>query len=510
MVGQLWLNALKPAPRSQPLRTPEIVETIKYVDRIIEKPVIREIIKEAEPIKCPKVIEPEPIKCPTLEELQATQPDLTATTNTLEFLNTINFSEANWKETAQKRIDYIWKDRKVVMPSKYEYPEPDPEKSSVKVYQDPNGFTIALFTNVCFQVKKSEFFLYVSTQDAFKEMTTRIGPTFLSGFQFRAKLIPYPNKNVIDEEGSWMIISHSQRNIAHLAEAMNYVLHTAHFPNEYPPIKKLFVPRLKLGTVFPWISMYLEVLRSIYPSEYQYDQLSFAEVQKVAKSGLICFSKLGASSRISHVSYGGIFTSSSQVDTLRAYTYKHFDIDPSGISLFLPIVSVLERAAVGGNLPGRHISNEPELKKFFYAKRYHYRYNSLILEKLSPKEQVEAVMRTDILVGSLGSGFVNAIFMLPGSVVIVASPPFIGGFFFHSIAEYSNIWYLPMYNYTYTVPPACEGKLGTFGEVLDEKCGQLLYQDNVYIVPGVLENYLKISAVHLKIHKYPNYVPPKK
>ena len=59
---------------------------------------------------------------------------------------------------------------------------------------------------------------------------------FYDGFQFTLKLAPYSNTNAIATENNWMIISHSQRNIAHILEAVNYVLHVAHFPSDYPPV----------------------------------------------------------------------------------------------------------------------------------------------------------------------------------------------------------------------------------------------------------------------------------
>ena len=40
------------------------------------------------------------------------------------------------------------------------------------------------------------------------------------------------------------------------------------------------------------------------------------------------------------------------------------------------------------------------------------------MELLTPAEQVERMLNTDVLIGVLGSGFANSVFMLPGSVAV--------------------------------------------------------------------------------------------
>ena len=132
----------------------------------------------------------------------------------------------------------------------------------------------------------------------------------------------------------------------------------------------------------------------------------------------------------------------------------------------------------------------------------------MILERLKPDEQIQQILQTVILIGALGSGFVNCIFMLPGSVIIVVSPPYIGGSFFHTMSELSRIYYLPIYNFTNSIPPECDEFIDQFGSIVGrysdrkEKCKSLLYKANVYIVPGVLDNYLQLASLHLKNIKY--------
>lgn len=134
----------------------------------------------------------------------------------------------------------------------------------------------------------------------------------------------------------------------------------------------------------------------------------------------------------------------------------------------------------------------------------------MILENLTPKKQIEAMMNSDVLLGALGSGFTNVMFMVPGSVAIIVSPPYIGGFFFHSMTELSNVWYLPMYNYSTSIPNECVDAMDDFGHVMKSNCGKFLYAQDVYIVPGVLENYMKLADVHLKMYKYPKWQAKRK
>ena len=126
------------------------------------------------------------------------------------------------------------------------------------------------------------------------------------------------------------------------------------------------------------------------------------------------------------------------------------------------------------------------------------------MELLTPEEQAATMLNTDVLIGVLGSGFANVIYMLPGSVAISFSPPFVGGFFFSTMAEYCQIRYLPVYNYSIVPPNECTGLLGTYGEMKgdSEYCLSTLYTADIYFNIGTMSSLMRQSLTHLRIHKY--------
>ena len=126
------------------------------------------------------------------------------------------------------------------------------------------------------------------------------------------------------------------------------------------------------------------------------------------------------------------------------------------------------------------------------------------MELLTPAQQVERMVNTDVLIGVLGSGFANSVFMLPGSVCVSFSPPFVGGFFFSTMAEYAQIRYIPVFNYSITPPKECTGLLGVYGEMKSdsEYCLSTLYTSDIYFNLGTVSSILRQALTHLRIHKF--------
>ena len=126
------------------------------------------------------------------------------------------------------------------------------------------------------------------------------------------------------------------------------------------------------------------------------------------------------------------------------------------------------------------------------------------MELLTPAEQVERMLNTDVLIGVLGSGFANSVFMLPGSVAVSFSPPFVGGFFFSTMAEYSQIRYSPVFNYSIVPPKECNRLLGVYGEMKSdsEYCLSTLYTSDIYFNIGTVSSILRQALIHLRIHKF--------
>ena len=126
------------------------------------------------------------------------------------------------------------------------------------------------------------------------------------------------------------------------------------------------------------------------------------------------------------------------------------------------------------------------------------------MELLTPAQQVERMMTTDVLIGVLGSGFANSVFMLPGSVAVSFSPPFVGGFFFSTMAEYSQIRYIPVFNDSIIPPKECTGLLGQYVEMKADSvdCLSTLYTSDIYFNIGTISSILRQALTHLRIHKF--------
>ena len=210
-----------------------------------------------------------------------------------------------------------------------------------------------------------------------------------------------------------------------------------------------------------------------------------------------------APSRMSYLFYGGIFTSPTEVETIRAASYKFYDLDPIRPKGSLPRVMLMTRANVAGNLPGRKIANQKELSLYLRRSR-EWIYSEDAMELLEPKAQAQRMLTTDVLLGVLGSGFANAIFMLPGSVIVSFSPPFVGGFFFSTMAEYCQVRYIPVYNYSIVPPNECNGLLGPYGEMTgnSEYCLSTLYTADIYFNIGTVSSIMRQALTHIRIHKY--------
>ena len=156
------------------------------------------------------------------------------------------------------------------------------------------------------------------------------------------------------------------------------------------------------------------------------------------------------------------------------------------------------REPIHGNLPGRGIENVNEIRSFFQQHSSDYSFNEQKLELLTPKQQINTLMNTDIFIGILGSGFINVLFMIPGSVAISYSPPNVGGFFFNTVSEFAQIRYIGVYNSSIAFPPECKNRINANGESVIRSCLDLLYQANVYMNIDQLQDLINVAIIHLK------------
>lgn len=311
----------------------------------------------------------------------------------------------------------------------------------------------------------------------------------------------------------YIMMFHSNRNIAHFTEGFNFVYHYLHNRAAYPSIRSIFFPQYQRDAVYPWITSYLDVASSLFTTT-PVKTYFLEEMNSMDSEGVICFKHAVCSLSSSHpqigvgriisFSYGGVFTSMSEVDTIRATSYKYYDLSlpsQSRSEFTTPRVLMLQREAVHGNLPGRAIVNMDQIRKFFVDHK-EFVYVEKKLELMKPKDQVKTLLNTDILVGAQGSGFANVIYMLPGSVAIAFSPPNVGGFFFNTVSEFARVFYIGVYNSSVPFPPDCKNRINSNGESVIRACLDVLYAENLFIDPSHLLDLLRSAAVHLKSYKY--------
>ena len=91
---------------------------------------------------------------------------------------------------------------------------------------------------------------------------------------------------------------------------------------------------------------------------------------------------------MSYLFYGGIFTSPTEVETVRAASYKFYKLDPVRKRNQLPRVMLMTRANVAGNLPGRMIGNKDELSLYLRRGR-EWIYSEDAMELLDPRTQAQ-------------------------------------------------------------------------------------------------------------------------
>lgn len=99
-------------------------------------------------------------------------------------------------------------------------------------------------------------------------------------------------------EGTYLMFSHSNRNIAHFTEVFNFVYHYLHHSSPYPAIERIYFPQYKRDVIYPWILRYMEVAQSIFPADRSFDVLLVDDMGALAKSGLVCFRHAVASIRL--------------------------------------------------------------------------------------------------------------------------------------------------------------------------------------------------------------------
>ena len=177
------------------------------------------------------------------------------------------------------------------------------------------------------------------------------------------------------------------------------------------------------------------------------------------------------------------------VDMLRAAAYHYANVHPQRERTQLHVLAIQRKGK-------RKIVNFDTLVKET-SKIEEATLRKVMLEELSPVEQVSLFADTDVIVSPHGAGLTNVIFMLPRSGVVELFPPNFVFFCYKRMCESADILYLHVKGVPATPPPCVNKKQCVFETMRDVDFA-------VFVNQTVAATRNMIDLV--KVHKYVSYV----
>ena len=161
--------------------------------------------------------------------------------------------------------------------------------SSLRVVSGLCGIELLQLDNVCFDIHKQTTYIYSSNEKyiSSKHISEKFPPKSWN-FKVEKRTIPSTG-HWIDDAGCYLMISHSNRNIAHFTEVFNFVYHYLHNRLFYPSLHSLYFLQYYREAVYPWILSYIDVALSLFPKNRAFRSYFLEELSQLDKDGLICF-----------------------------------------------------------------------------------------------------------------------------------------------------------------------------------------------------------------------------
>ena len=126
-----------------------------------------------------------------------------------------------------------------------------------------------------------------------------------------------------------------------------------------------------------------------------------------------------------------------------------------------------------------------------------------MLDGVSKSEKLHALYETDILMAVGSDALVNMIYMVPGSCVLAIDHELMSYSHLNAIAEQSQLFFLEVTNFSVPIPPACSDKnSNVLFHIYSDRCIQELVSRPIYLQPGMLMSYLRVTKTYTMIHKY--------
>ena len=178
----------------------------------------------------------------------------------------------------------------------------DPQEgpySSIRMVESVLGVRLLNLNNVCYDVYNRCTYLYslddkkVSTKslpESFCEMVVLLVDFPQKSWNFKVVKSEPPSTGYWDDsEGSYLIMSHSNRNIAHFMEVFNFVYHYLDHRPLYPSLDTIYFLQYQREAVYPWILSYIDVAQSLFPKQSLFKSVFMEDMAMMDKEGLICF-----------------------------------------------------------------------------------------------------------------------------------------------------------------------------------------------------------------------------
>ncbi|KAK8797084.1 hypothetical protein WA158_004294 [Blastocystis sp. Blastoise] len=360
--------------------------------------------------------------------------------------------------------------------------------SSVLFHPNQLGIILLEFYNICFDFKSRTitYFIENDSEQKLFERNRQKYLTFMTGVSIQTEKQFHNQTVFLEHSNALYLISIAINQIAHFTETANILLSINMRFRKFPFTDTVIYEIADHPN--DWIFSYYNLIKSLYPSNITFSNLREA-TERYGKNK--CFKHFYVSNRVVYSSYGGIFSSIRDSDTIRILAYKHIDIDPYTMKRHSkPFITLLNRNIHKRASNNRLIININELEQYFksnFNNKLRFDYSIVDTEKFTFKEQLQFMVKTDILIGTVGTGFLNSMFMLPYSSIIAVYPPYSDNIFFTASSRTSRIYFIPYYNNTVhyrnnTPEYACvQNILSKFPNTYD--CRRLLYYSDVYVDP---------------------------
>ena len=447
----------------------------------------------------------------------ATEKEETATTFTSSELNTtrqkmINDRDAFWSNydpwvkseefmTSQSQLIPKTRSQKVIDDLNIN----DNTASSFKIYSDEHYSRMYYvhMKNVCYNFKNNTILFYKSTDPELSKLTT--GNTLfkwtLLKFQNLNQPFPVDTYYTFEEEGIWLQSIRFIHHVAHFFESLavpfNAILKPAFFQG---PIRKVFLTNLsKLNsynqqTLEAFKDIYQKVNIVLYQKQDVYDQLLSGY-----SNSIICFKTVGALERQQKLALGGYFYLDLGTDIYRSYIYKQYDLHYERMNKQRYSTLLIDRK---GPRKWTYLKDMVNLIQTNYSSILDLKVK--YLESLKPREQIQSMFESDIVLLSHGGGEVNILFIKPYSVVLEGNPDYFYQSFGSTIAGISRVYFIQLNN---QYEPLKIKECGMFSPHAKFVCSQRVIQTDLHVPIDYVRSGLNEAIRYLNSIDFDLYRP---